>query len=128
MNKKILLGVMLLTTGFLVNTPLMAAQSESPVACNEGAEPGNLVYGDHTTGCEINPSTDLDSFQFDGTAGDVIRISLHTGGGLDGRIELIEPVTFNTIADVFCDAFTTGCSLNSRPITNRKRGLRHTDL
>lgn len=111
MSKKNLLCVMLLATGFLVNTPSMAAQSESPVACNEGAEPGNLVYGDHTTGCEINPSTDLDSFQFDGTAGDVIRISLTTGGQLDGRIELIEPVTFNTIANVACNAVGGGCAL-----------------
>ena len=38
MSKKNLLWILFLSTGLLANTPSMAAQSESPVACDEAAE------------------------------------------------------------------------------------------
>ncbi len=36
-----------------------AVQLESPVNCNEGAEPVDMAYGDHTVDCAVNPATDL---------------------------------------------------------------------
>lgn len=110
MSKKILSCVMLLATGFLMNSPSMAMQSESPIACNP-AGATVLVYGDHTTGCGISPSTELDIFQFDGIAGDVIRISLRTTGQLDGHIELFGPGGGAAISDTACGANGGGCSL-----------------
>lgn len=110
MHKRILLCVMLLTTGFLMNTPSMAMQSESPVPCAVGTT--ILVYGDYTTGCDITPSIDTDAFNFDGIAGDVIRISLRTAGQLDGQIELRSPTNVLIIDPVpVCNALGGGCSL-----------------
>ncbi len=63
MSNKILPCVMLLTAGFLVNSPLMAMQSESPVACIESPTSTILVYGDHATGCEILVPTDFPGFE-----------------------------------------------------------------
>lgn len=110
MYYKNLLWTLLLGTGLLASSAARAAQSESPVACDEAAEPVILVYGDHTTGCDINPSTDLDSFNFDGTDGDSIRILLRTTGGLDGRIELFDPDGV-VIDNPSCEATFSGCSL-----------------
>ena len=92
MCKKILLWILFLATGLLANTSLMAEQSESPVACNEGSEPVSLVYADHTTGCEVSPATDLDTFLFDGVAGEQIRISLLSKDYyFDPRLEIRDP-------------------------------------
>lgn len=110
MNKKNLLWIVLLATGFLGSTPLMAAQSESPVTCIEGAQSVPLVYGDHTVGCEIGVVADFDGFIFDGVDGDVIRVNLRTDGFLDGRVELFDP-SGTVLADTFCNAGGGGCRL-----------------
>ena len=103
MNKKTLLYVVLLTTGFLAYTPSKAVQSESPVACNEGGEPVTLVYGDHTTGCEVDSPTDTDLFVFDAVADEQVRIIvLSETGGFDPRLELRDP-TGAVIHDEFCN-------------------------
>lgn len=90
-----------------------AQQSESPVACVEGAEPVLLNYGDYTTDCEINTVTDLDSFSFNGSDGDDIRITVRSFTAMDPRVELRDPVG-NVIEDNWCNgvcSFSTDASL-----------------
>jgi len=60
--------------------PSFAQQPETVAECDEDgvppiAEPVQLIYGDHTEGCLIDPATETDTFRFDGTTGDVIRIN-----------------------------------------------------
>ena len=113
MYKRNILRSFLLTLCYLVITPSMAAQSESPVACTEGVEPLNIVYGDHTTECniEVGMPSDLDRFTFDANADDTIRIKLLSlTNGLDPRIEIRDPDGV-VIKDTFCsgnDVFGNG--------------------
>ena len=112
MNKKNLLWALVLAMGCLGSTASMAEQSESPVACVEGVEPLNLVYGDHTTGCNIDTPTDLDRFIFDGSAGDKVRIQLRSlTAGLDPRIEIREPG-----GAVIKDTLCTGSDVFGNPL------------
>ena len=94
-----------------------AQQPEFPVACDEGviAEPIMLAYGEHTINCEIGFSTDVDRFEFQATAGDVVRFNLNSTGNLmDPRIEIREPIGAGAtlIEDRFC---TDSCSISIEP-------------
>lgn len=51
-------------------------QAEPEVTCGEGDEPLEIHYGEHTVGCSISPTTDMDSFEFFGFEGDWIRIAV----------------------------------------------------
>jgi hypothetical protein len=100
-------------------------QPEFPVACVEGQEPLHLNYGEHTTGCAIDSSTDLDRFTFTGTAGDEVRVivrSLTTH--LDPRLEirsLCDPNSPIIFAN-FCSGQTSGgsgikCTISAPSLT-----------
>ena len=92
-------AVTLLSTGHAQNV-------ESSAACSEGTEPLMLNYGDHTTGCAISPAVDVDTFTFEGSAGDNIRIAGdNTGGPFDPGLELVDPGG-STIANAGCSG---GC-------------------
>ena len=91
-----------------------AQQLESTATCNEADPlPLALVYGDSTIGCEINPPTDSDRFTFDGTIGDLARISvLTTSANWNPTLELRDDT--NTLIDTaFCNppSFST-CSFS----------------
>ena len=65
------------------------AETESPVACIEGAEPTALAYGDHTTGCIISPTIDNDTFVFSGVINDHVRINvMSTTTNMDPLLEV----------------------------------------
>ena len=79
---------------------------ESPVPCPEGAVV-DLMYGEHTTGCTIGVVTDLDTFTFEGIAGDEIRITLRTDTGMDPCIEIREPGNPDPIETLCCTGACT---------------------
>ncbi len=94
--------ISLFTLYFLVMGVSYAVQPESPVACNEGIEPLQLIYGDHTTGCAFDAVTDLDRFSFVGSAGDVVRINVSsTFENSDPFVEVRDPAG-TVIFDQFC--------------------------
>ncbi|MEE9345000.1 MAG: hypothetical protein V3U88_05280 [Methylococcales bacterium] len=100
--------IFLFTLYFLVMGVSYAVQPESPVACNEGVEPLQLNYGDHTTGCAFEAVTDLDQFSFIGSAGDVVRINVSSRiDNSDPFVEVRDP-DGTVIFDQFCDG---GCSI-----------------
>jgi hypothetical protein len=108
-----LLDWSIVALGLLItSSSVWAAQSESPVACNELLEPLPLVYGDHTTGCEINPVLDIDRFVFDGASGDEVRIVIRTFANQpDPRLEVRDP-DGAVIFDSFCGTNTSNpCTL-----------------
>lgn len=87
-----------------------AQQAENAVPCIEGAEPLALVYGDHTTGCIIDPATDLDRFEFCGLAGDEVRLNVNSGGNLmDPDLVIRDPVA----AIVATDSCNDNCSITT---------------
>lgn len=91
----------------------MAEQAESSIACDEGviSEPILLNYGNHTTGCEIGTTVDLDLFQFGATAGDQIRIIVDgRTGDFDPRIELRAP-DGSVVQDTFCNPGGNTCTV-----------------
>ena len=82
-------------------------QTETTADCDEGVinEPVGLVYGDSTSGCEISPAGDVDRFEFDGSPGDLVSISilsLSGGGFLDPIIE-VRDEGFNLIGTASCN-------------------------
>jgi hypothetical protein len=111
-NNKMLMGLVLAAGIMNMPTLASAAQSESPVACDELTEPLPLVYGDHTTGCEISPVLDIDRFIFDGVTGDDVRIVIRTFDNRpDPRLEVRDPDGV-VIWDDFCGTTTTNaCTL-----------------
>jgi len=84
-------AIVLLAFGF---TPALslAVQTESPVLCDEGDEPVGIAYGDHTSGCAINPATDLDRFEFCGTIGDEVKLNVLSADFLDPFVEIRDPM------------------------------------
>ncbi len=93
-----------------------ADQAETTVECNEGVitEPVGLAYGEHTAGCEIDPSTEIDRFSFVGSAGDRYRVNvLSTTNDLDPRIEVRDQGNV-LINEASCSAaFNTTCSFST---------------
>ena len=63
---------------------------ETPVTCEEGAVL-QLNYGNHTSGCNIDTVTDLDTFRFTGSAGDVIRTIVRSPSTMDPILEVRDP-------------------------------------
>ncbi len=57
---------------------VMGQQVETATPCDEGtiAEPVELVYGNTTTGCAIDPTSDTDRFFFSGNGQDQVRVHL----------------------------------------------------
>jgi hypothetical protein len=109
--KQIVISVLLkfsLLIAALIPTSSVALHVESPVTCVEGAEPTELVYGDHTVNCAFEYQTDLDRFEFHGVAGDQIRINvISTSGHVDPSIVVRDP-SFSSIGDMVCH--NNGCT------------------
>ena len=100
---------LILIIGFVVAGESFA-ETESPVACIEGAEPTILAYGDHTTGCAISPAVDTDTFVFTGTINDHVRINvISTNTNMDPLLELRDHVGA-LIASESCD--NVGCTFS----------------
>ncbi len=79
--RKLTVMAVLIGACFSVPGVSWAQQAESTAICDEAgvppiAEPVPMVYGDSTDGCVISPATESDSFRFDGTTGDLIRLNL----------------------------------------------------
>ena len=70
--------------------------------CLLNTEPYPFEYGAHTLNCEIAPVAEIDSFDFDGTAGDELRIACSgTSLGASFRVQLLDP-TGVEVASSFC--------------------------
>jgi len=83
-------------------------QPERIVSC--GPEPVAISYGASTTGCDISPSSDIDSFSFYGVAGDDVRILMRGNGFFDGSLELRDP-TSALVTQNSCSASGSGCTV-----------------
>lgn len=100
----------------LSSVPILAEgqQPESEVACNEGvvAEPISLEYGDHTTNCAVDATTELDRFRFAASAGDVVRVVVDgLSNELDLRVE-VRDAAGGLVATVSCDSpYYNSCSV-----------------
>lgn len=100
-------GVLLAGTHFA-----FAQQVENSVTCNEAGEPIAIAYGDSSSGCGIAPATDLDRFVFNGTAGDLIDITVRsTNTNLDPHFELRDQV--NAFVDEG-QCINVGCTISKR--------------
>ena len=94
-----------------------AQQPEPSVECDENGEPVPdpffpMNYGDHTTGCRINPAVDVDQFEFSGSDGDKIRIIVHGKTAFfDPRLEVRDPMG-DVIDDTACAGTSLGCSFS----------------
>ncbi len=77
------------------------------VTCSEGVidEPMPFPYDGDSDACDIGNPTDIDTFAFQGTAGDDVRI-LVAGytDYFDARIEVRDP-NGTVVADSYCDAY-----------------------
>lgn len=101
----------LLLTAITWSPSAWAQEAENPVGCAEGSEPTPLVFGDHTTSCAVSPATDLDTFTFDGTAGDKIRYCARgTTAFFDPSIELRDPIGTLISGPAFCTGTNSGCA------------------
>jgi hypothetical protein len=96
-----------------VTTAALSQQPETAAACEEGNEPLPLSFGDHSSGCAIDPAVDVDTFAFEGVAGDWVRIRVAGNtDGFDPHLEVLDPQG-NPLDDHFCDAPWNGrCSFN----------------
>ncbi len=90
-----------------------AEQPESTVASVEGVEPCHLQYGDHTTDAAISPATDIDTFVFEGLAGEKIRVLIHgTSNDLDAYVQFYGPSAEVIPGGTYCSSpYYTTCSL-----------------
>lgn len=85
---------------------------EPPVECTEGVEPTVIFYRAHTVGCRIDTTSDADSFTFEGTVGDVVRIVVQgVSDGLDPRLEVRDPDGI-LLHNAIC---ANGCSMVVEP-------------
>ena len=85
----------------------MAEQIEPTVSCNEGSEPVGISYGDRTTDCDIDPPTDLDRFEFCGTAGDEVRLNVFAATDpMDPLVEIWDSVA-TVLAQASCGGLCT---------------------
>jgi len=107
-------GIVLSLTFILIPLLVLAQQSESSVACDEGVvlEPLQINYGDHTVNCEIDAPTELDQFTFVGSADDNIRITvLSTTTNMDPTLEVRDPEG-TVIATKSCGNFRCSFTLD----------------
>jgi len=92
--------------------PLASAgqQPEPFVECIEGVspEPCPIAYGEHTSGAAIDTSVDIDSYEFEGSAGDVVRLILNASGSfVDPQVTIFDP----NGDEILTDSCSNGCSL-----------------
>jgi hypothetical protein len=75
--------------------------------------PVGITYGDHTNNSGFADVIEVDSYRFQGIAGDPIRTIVSSlSGGLDPRIELRDP-SGAVIDTVFCNgSYSSLCSIN----------------
>src|SRR5262249_40015804 len=79
---------------------------EQALVCDANGEPqperALIAYGQHTEGCRIFGPADRDTFTFAGTAGDLVRLNVHsTTPHLDLRLELRD-ATGVLVVDTSC--------------------------
>ncbi len=100
-----------------------AQQAENSALCRENLppppdpipEPVAMVYGDSTSECLIDPATDSDSFRFDGSAGDEIRINvLGLSANFGPSIQLRDPM--GTLVELNGNAAGASCQPNFNSI------------
>lgn len=97
------IGIAFITANAFIVCESNADQPESSVECMEGFEPLLIEYGQYTVGCAISPASDLDRFEFEGSAGDQVRLTLRSlAGGLDPNIEIRDDSN-KTIATNWCN-------------------------
>ena len=110
--KNIIFGCLSVLLGSVAMTGVCMAETESPIACIEGAEPTALAYGDHTTGCSISPAVDTDTFVFTGAISDHIRINvMSTSSNMDPLLE-VRDSGGNVIASQSCNNYLCTFSLD----------------
>ena len=108
--KNIIVGCLSVLLGIVAMTGVSLAETESSIACVEGAEPTPLAYGDHTTGCSISPAVDTDTFTFTGVINDHVRINVKsTTTSMDPLLE-VRDSGGNLIASQSCSGF--GCTFS----------------
>lgn len=118
------LAVVFLSTPSESTACLEGQQPEPFRTCDESTEPVagvRLPYGNHTAGCEINPTTDVDKFRFCGIVGERVRIIVTSSTAcLDIGIEVRSPPSGALLAAASCsggsppscNACVTGVFLN----------------
>lgn len=94
-------------------------QTESPVTVSPGPVTQNLVYGDHVVGSQISMVTEVDVFQFLGSAGDQIRVLIWTPNSLDPRVRVLDHSGPTFLADQVCGG---SCGM-AVPVTLTTSGL-----
>ncbi len=73
-------------------TPSDNPKEEIEIPCVEGEEPTAMVFGSHTGGCRIDTNSDGDTFTFEASEGDVIRVvTSAVFDNMDPRLELRDP-------------------------------------
>lgn len=96
-----------------------AQQEETVAECDENgvppvAEPVPLTYGDHTEGCLISPAAETDTFRFEGTAGDVVRINvLGTTGNFGPMLEIRDSANTQLDSGSCSPPFNSICSFST---------------
>jgi len=89
--------------------PTRGQQIEDTLACAEPAEPQLIAYG-QSTSCVISPATDIDTYQFLGTAGEDVRFVVRTWDAWDDpRIEVYDPNGMELV-DQSCSGGSGGCT------------------
>jgi hypothetical protein len=100
LNMRIIISLLAIVT---ITWPARAGQPEPVVECNEGSEPIPMNYGEHTSDCSIELTTDLDSFSFIGSEGEIIRVSVDGNSNhFDPRLEIRGPEG-TVIVDTYCE-------------------------
>ena len=98
---RILVG---LIGGAMTPSLVTASPVEASVDLLVVSEPVDVAYGTHTENADLDATTDIDGFKFNGTAGDTVRIVVAgQANNLDPRIELRDSI--GTVIDaVSCSA------------------------
>ncbi len=99
--------------GLLIAQAVIASTVENAIDTTGLSNPVGLFYGDHTVNSGFTDVIEVDSYRFQGVAGDPIRTVVSSlSGGLDPQIELRDP-SGALIDTVFCNgSFSSLCSIN----------------
>ncbi len=94
MKARMILSVfvlIVLSVFMLIPRVTQGVQPEPSVGCIESAII-HVNYGEHTLNCSIDTPSDRDSFEFNGTAGDNIRVIVDvTSSNFEPRLEIRDP-------------------------------------
>ena len=83
-----------------------ACESDGWMTVNCSETTLNLGYGTHTNGCVVSPTADVDTFTFEGEAGDPVRLVCSGRSyGFDCRIEVWDPEG-TQIVSTYCGAYS----------------------